>query len=204
MALSANDLLPGEVVQVSKNANVVITVDEVGLSRFAFDQLMWMVGLQGKEAIGGRLYVTNYRLVFNSHPFNRLRGRFSIFFPLVAGVRDTSSGIKRQIELSTGTHRFTFVVWGVPALIAAIDRIRQGLGPGQAEWLARAAVANSSQAGEGLRIARRIEAVNIALRTAMQISKDIRSSITPDLNSMELADAMGLVELLECAGQQHS
>ncbi|GAA3110667.1 hypothetical protein GCM10017687_23990 [Streptomyces echinatus] len=63
--------------------------------------------------------MTNYRLVLCSHFANRARGQFSTFMPVVSGLRDTSRGIKRQIEVSTGTHRFTFVVWGIPALMPA-------------------------------------------------------------------------------------
>jgi hypothetical protein len=197
MALGADDLLPGEVVRLSRSANALVGIDEVGLSRFAFDHLMWVVGAQGKEAIGGRLHVTNYRLVFTAHPINRLRGRFSIFLPVVTGVRATSSGVRRQVEIATTTQRFTFVVWGVPTVIAAVDRARTELAADRVESLARAAVADYAKVGGGLRIVRGIEAANVTLRTAMRVSKVVRSAITPDLNQIELTGALGLVELLD-------
>ncbi|MEU7159194.1 hypothetical protein AB0A98_22560 [Streptomyces chrestomyceticus] len=197
LALTANDLLAGEVVHVSKNANAVVSLDETGLSQFAFGQLMWVVGMHGKEAIGGRLHVTNYRLVFNSHRFNRLRGRFSIFLPAITGVRDASWGPKRQIEVSTRTHRFTFVVWGIPDLDTLIDRLRQVASPTHTEWLARAALVDYAKVGEGLRIAQGAEMANIALCAAMQTSEALRAAVTPDLSAVELAGAMGLIDLLE-------
>ena len=77
MKITDADLLDSEKLIQTKNANAVIKVDEHGLSRFAFDQLMWMVGMKGKEAIGGKIHLTNYRLIFKSHRINRLTGKFS-------------------------------------------------------------------------------------------------------------------------------
>ncbi|MFF8991447.1 hypothetical protein ACF09H_16170 [Streptomyces sp. NPDC014983] len=197
MAFGAPDLLPGEAVRLGKNANAVVSVDASGLSRFAFDQLMWTVGMTGREAIGGKLHVTDHRLVFDAHPVNRLRGRFSIFLPLITDVRDTSRGIKKQIQVSTGTQQFTFVVWGVPRLIATIDHFRRAVTPEQARRLAGAALADYARVGEGLRIAPGIEAANIALREALPAVHALRSAITPSLSPVELAGALGLLELLD-------
>ncbi|MEV5281460.1 hypothetical protein [Streptomyces sp. NPDC051994] len=180
MALNSNDLLPGEAVQLRKKANAVVNVAEAGLKRYSHDQLMWTVGMQGGEAIGGQLHVTNYRLVFSSHFFNRARGRFSIFLPLITGVRDTSWGIKRQIEVSTATHQFTFVVWGIPALIAAIEHHRQHWSPERVVRLAETATAEYAKVGEGL-----VPRSSQALR--------------PDMSPIEFVGAMGLLELQELA-----
>lgn len=118
MSLSKDELLPGEDVVLNKNVNAIIRIDEHGLSRFAFDHVMNAAGLRGVEALGGQLHLTNYRLVFKSHSINRVKGVFSIFLPTLREVRNTSSGVKRQIGLATGTQQFTFIVWGIPALIA--------------------------------------------------------------------------------------
>ncbi|WP_415949400.1 hypothetical protein [Streptomyces sp. KLOTTS4A1] len=180
MALSSNDLLPGEAVEFAKKANSVVKVAEAGLTRFSRDQLTWMVRMQGSEAIGGQLHVTNYRLVFCSHFANRVIGRFSIFLPVISGVRDTSWGIKRQIEVSTGTHRFTFVVWGIPALMAAIEGLRRHWHPEQAAWLAETATAEYAKLGEGL---------------LPRPSQALRSDMSP----IEFVGAMGLMELQDLA-----
>ena len=48
MALSEDDLLAGERRILSQSANMVISVKQSGLSRFAFDDLLGLVGMKGK------------------------------------------------------------------------------------------------------------------------------------------------------------
>jgi len=180
MALSSDDLLPGEAVRFAKKANAVVEVVEAGLQRFATDQLMWMVRMRGSEAIGGQLHVTNYRLVFCPHFANRLTGRFSIFLPVISAVRDTSWGIKRQVEVATGTHKFTFVAWGIPKLVTAIDGLRQPWNPEQVAWLAQTAIAECGKLGVGL-----VPRPSQALR--------------PDMDPHQFVGAMALMELQELA-----
>ncbi|WP_212529033.1 hypothetical protein [Actinospica durhamensis] len=160
MDLGEEDLLPSETVVLSKSANAMVRVSEFGLSRFAFDRVMVAAGLGGVEAIGGKLYVTDCRVVFKSHAVNRVRGAFSVFLPTVRDLRDTSSGIKRQLELASASQRFTFVVWGVPKVIAAIEDARARLDPAAVSRLAESATAHSARLGEGLQTAAGIETVN--------------------------------------------
>lgn len=49
------DLLPAEVLWVTRNANAVVDVREAGLVRFRFDGLMGAVGMRGQEAVSLRL-----------------------------------------------------------------------------------------------------------------------------------------------------
>lgn len=160
MGLGEEDLLPGEQVVLDKSANAMIRVSEFGLSRFAFDRVMVATGLGDVEAIGGKLYVTDYRVLFKSHTVNRVRGAFSIFLPTVRELRDTSAGIKRQLEVSSSTQRFTFVIWGIPKVIAAIENARARLAPAAVSRLAESATAHSARLGEGLQTAAGLEAVN--------------------------------------------
>src|SRR5258708_21199626 len=85
---------------------------------------MGSVGMTGAEAVGGQLCLANVRLVFRVHRANRLRGGFTIPLSSITQVRDTSSGLRRQIEIVTPVERFTFVVWGVAKLIARIEALR--------------------------------------------------------------------------------
>lgn len=50
-----SDLLPGETLIMSKFSNMVICINEAGLSRFPFDEYMGLIGMEGKEALGGKL-----------------------------------------------------------------------------------------------------------------------------------------------------
>lgn len=163
MNLDSSALLPGETVRLRKNANAVVAIDEYGLSRFAFDHLMGTVGMRGKEAIGGRLHLTNYRLIFKSHSFNRLRGTFGVFLPTIHEVRNASVGVKRQVEVVTKSQRFTFVVWGVPGLISHINDARSALGDQAKTQLIDLAITHPERVGDGLKTVRAAEAVNRAL-----------------------------------------
>jgi hypothetical protein len=163
VSMGPDELLPGENAVLAKNANALIRADEHGLSRLAYDHVLGAAGLRGVDGIGGRLHLTNYRLVFKSHAANRVRGTFSVFLPTVREARNTSSGIKRQLEVGTDTQRFTFVVWGVPALIAAIERGRDALDPAAVSALADLAFEHGDRLGDGLKKSDRIEAVNRAL-----------------------------------------
>lgn len=166
MSLDKDELLPGENIVLTKNVNAIIRIEEHGLSRFAFDHVMKATGLRGAEAIGGQLHLTNYRLVFKSSAVNRVKGVFSIFLPTLREVRNTSSGVKRQIGLATGTQRFTFIVWGIPALIAAIEQAKASFDHAATVRLAELASEHRGLLGEGLQTAAGIEALNRALSQA--------------------------------------
>jgi hypothetical protein len=144
MNIDDSDLLAGERVVLSKPANAIIRLDEHGLSRFPADQLMRVMGYAGKEGIGGRLHLTNYRLLFKSHRVNRLTGAFSIYLPTITALHDRSRWIAKKLEVATRLQTFEFVVWGVPAFISAIQAQAGQITAAQAAELA------ASQAGGGL------------------------------------------------------
>lgn len=73
--------------------------------------------MKGKEAIGGKLYLTNYRLIFKSHGFSQLKGRFSIFLPTVLEFKDMSFILTRKISVRTKLTKFDFVMWGISEFI---------------------------------------------------------------------------------------
>ncbi|MFE4695840.1 hypothetical protein ACFRIC_02000 [Streptomyces sp. NPDC056738] len=202
------DLLPGEGIILRKNANAVIDVRQAGLSRFAFDDLMWLVGMRNKEAIGGRLYLTNYRMVFTSHRFNRVRGSFSIFLPCVEEVRDSSFAATRQITVHTGTQDFTFVVWGIPRLLETVDECRAEFDASYVADLAAMALAEPWKLGGGFRIAALNERLNIALSTLRRGTGDYATAaasvaglIDSRFNPAEAAGTLQAAELLLRAGQ---
>ncbi len=59
-------LLSGENIVETKDANFLLRLDENGLRQFGVfgvDAEMRLLGLgEGKESIGGKLYLTNFRL----------------------------------------------------------------------------------------------------------------------------------------------
>lgn len=61
------------------------------------------------------LYFTNYRVIFESHKFNRVTGTFSISLPDVQEMTNTSRLLMRKLEILTkGLDKLEFVIWGVP------------------------------------------------------------------------------------------
>jgi hypothetical protein len=196
MGLMPDDLLPGEHLVLDKAANAVISIAEHGLSRFAFDRYMGLVGMKGKEAIGGRLYLTDCRLIFKSHAVNRLTGKFSVFLPTIVDVKDTSGFIAKKMEVATRAQKLEFVVWGIPELMAAIRTQRDLLGPPQRALLRAAVAANYARCGDGLKISRALEAINVGLLTAQKI----HDLISLAQNPLELSSALSLFELFSEEG----
>jgi hypothetical protein len=139
MKVEESELLPGERVILSKPANSIIRLDDYGLGRFPADQLMRVMGFKGKEAIGGRLHLTSCRLLFKSHRVNRVTGSFSIYLPTITGLADRSRWLARKVEVTTRNQVFDFVIWGVPAFIAAVRAQSAQVTTEQARELAAAA-----------------------------------------------------------------
>lgn len=156
MALSDADLLPGERHVMTKFANMVVSVKESGLSRFAFDDYLWLVGMKGKEAIGGKAHLTNYRIIFKSHLINRVRGKHSIFLP---NVVEASATFNKLIVETTG-QRFEFVMWFKQAFIDAANREKSRIDAAELEKLKRAVISNPEAVGAGLQKWATLEIIN--------------------------------------------
>jgi hypothetical protein len=118
--MSALELLPGERRILAKAANAVIRLDEYQLSRLPNDQLMGMIGFAGQEAVGGKVHLTNFRILFESHRVNRVTGAFSVFLPTIREMNDRSRLLVKRLEVVTRLQRFDFVMWGVPAFVEAV------------------------------------------------------------------------------------
>jgi hypothetical protein len=179
MNIDESELLPGERMILSKGANAVIRLDEYGLSRLPADQIMRLIGFAGKEAIGGKLHLTSYRLIFKSHRVNRVVGSFSIFLPTITALHDRSRWIAKKVEIATRMQAFEFVIWGVPPFIAAVQAQAAQVTPAQAQELAAA------QAG-GM-------ALNPTL--ARDVGKFALEALSVAQNPLDAANLLNLVDL---------
>jgi hypothetical protein len=159
MALSPDDLFPGEEVILTRLANLLIRPEEHGLSELFVD-----AGLGGEEAIGGRLYLTNYRLLFRAHQINRLRGAVSLFLPSIAGVENTSMLFKRSLRIDTKCAAYEFIVWGQQALVDQIEERRSRFSNEKRKKLRRLLMDYPECLGRGLRPDLLAETVNQFLR----------------------------------------
>jgi hypothetical protein len=194
--IQQSDLFDGERVLLSKAANSIIKINDYGLKRLPFDQLMPLVGFQGKEAIGGKLHLTNYRIIFKSHSINRLRGKFSVFLPTIQDVRDTSQFISKKMAVITQTQTFEFVIWGIPALMKEINSAVQLLTPEQNDLIKSIAIADYKKIGEGLELSELLDKI---VRNGPDVADKILGIAQ---NPISLAGALNLLELLRLATEE--
>jgi hypothetical protein len=187
MTGSADEFLPGEKVLATKSANAVIKLGDLHLSALPVEHLMPLLNMRGKEAIGGKLQLTNYRLLFVSHAANRVTGKFSVLLPTIQCLRDASRFFAKKLEVQTATQTFEFVVWGVPQLIAQIEGTKAALTQDDALRIARL-VLQSAQV-PGLRAADAQAGARDWLAAAQQ--DDHRSD-----NPFELASLLNASELI--------
>lgn len=158
-------MLDGENEVLRKKANFVATLSDHGLSRFAFDGLMQKTGWQGKEAVGGKLVLTTYRLIFTAHALNRLTGSLSIPLVEITGLDNRSSLFVKRLAVSIGAEQYEFVVWGVPRLIAAVEAQRAALLAAPQPYLhaLHALHARSNESVSGLHVRSAWESANRVL-----------------------------------------
>jgi hypothetical protein len=150
--MADKNLLRGEHYTLSKNANVVIRYSDYGLPKIStgIDLALKLVGMEGKEAIGGRLHLTNYRLIFRSHAINRVTGTFSIFLPTIIEVKDTSTFLAKKMQITTQSQAFEFIVWGIPKLLAAIQSAKESITPELHTVIAAEAASSPEKCRSGL------------------------------------------------------
>ncbi len=145
-------LLQGEMVIETKNANFLLRLKKHGLSRFGEDMGTKLLALHGQESLGGHLYLTNFRLFFQTHKLNRLTGTLSVFLPSIIETKNNSSFITKKIEVMTSDYTFEFIVWGIPKLMAEIVSASNAITPAEIAAL-RIAVQNSPEkCGDGLKV----------------------------------------------------
>ncbi len=151
-------LFQNENIIEKKRANFVLGLDEHGLPQFGLFGLgaqMLMAGLPEKsESIGGHLYLTNLRLFFGSHRFNRFKGTFSIFLPNIVEAKDVSRPLTlgKMMQVVTRNHNFEFVMWKIPKVMAAITTARNSVSLTQIDELRNAVRNSPDKCGDGFRL----------------------------------------------------
>lgn len=144
------DLLPGERVLLTRPANLVIRPKDFGLDSFAFDDLLWAVGMKDRESLGGAMHLTNYRVLFKSHRYNRLRGTIGIFLPTIEKLENRSVLVFRKLAVSTSAASIEYVVTDVDTVIGRIASARDQLDERAAADLGEKVAAQPDACGEGL------------------------------------------------------
>lgn len=132
-------MVPGEKPLLARNASFLVSPADHGRKPALRDAL-----LGGRIAIGGTLLLTNYRLAFSASPLSSNLGEFGIALPRVLEVADTSRGVLRTIRVRTEAGEWSFVVWGIPTLLSAIEAAKAAFDPAD---LARIESADPTRSG---------------------------------------------------------
>ncbi|TAL43019.1 MAG: hypothetical protein EPN91_07225 [Salinibacterium sp.] len=123
--MSKPELAPGERIILAKAANLIINSGDFGMDPIegAAGRRSMMRGL-GDESLGGRLYLTNRRIVFQTHAMNRLLGTVPIPLKSLTSFTDVSFGLSKMMKLEWDNESCVFVVWGIPRLLKEIEAAR--------------------------------------------------------------------------------
>lgn len=180
------DLLPGEFHIITKLAKVLIGVKESGLTRFAFNnaQTARLLG-EGIEAVRGKAYLTNYRIMVRPYAYSRARGSRSLWLPSIIEL----PADPWNLQFGTQLHTVKFVIWHNKQFATEVERARQA-----------ATEATCAKICQG--ILRNPEAVGVALKRWMttEALKKLRLKLLPvheAINSLSRPDATSLLEIVE-------
>lgn len=121
------ELLPNEIVLLTKSANLVVDSAEFGLTPLPGTVLRRGMLVGGDESLGGKLILTNLRLIFEPHAVNRVQAVLVVPLELISALTNASRGISRMVRVDWSGHSRVIVVWGIPALIARITDARDRL-----------------------------------------------------------------------------
>lgn len=189
MNINNQDILNGEILLCSKAANAIIKISDYDLKSLPYNQLISITGFKGKEAIGGILHLTNYRLIFKSHIFNRVKGKFSIFLPTIKNLHDRSQFLTKKIEVITQIQIYEFVVWDIPALIQSINFAKSSLTDKQKINIKEFIINESDKIGDGLQFSKVMDKIALNITDIVSPVSEIAQeplSLSSILNILEL------------------
>jgi len=179
VSLDSSDLLPNESIILSSSANLIIQPKEFGLGKFAFDDLLWTVGMKDKESLGGLLHLTNLRLIFKSHKYNRVRGKTSIFLPSVRDLKNSSFFVFKKLTVSTTSVQVDFVVSEVNDFINKIRATQDQVTPESMEMIRDVISNDPSKLGDGLESWDAINTINSLINSGKKTSEAAKLLTNP-------------------------
>jgi hypothetical protein len=177
--ITEDDLFPGEQILWFEPASLVVRPEDFGLKDFAFNQFLWVVGMKKKEVIGGRIYLTNFRIIFKSHRINRLKGMISVFLPAIIDYKNTSFFITQKITIKTFVSKIDFVAGGVDKLVALIKKQKNQLNDSDIQDLNKLVSAFPSKCSQGLIASNTINIINNTFLFGQQSSEKIEYFTDP-------------------------
>jgi hypothetical protein len=127
--LDSDELLPGERLLDSRLANLVVKPADFGIGEASLGDLYFLAGMRGREIVGGALHLTNLRLLFKAHRWNRLRGRLSVFLPQIEGCEPRARWPYRRLALQACGLELELAAIDRDGLLALIEAARSDFGP---------------------------------------------------------------------------
>jgi len=183
MNIQETDLLENEKVILSKKSNLLIHPKHFGIKNFAFDDFMWTVGMKNKEALGGKLHLTNYRIIFKSHAVNRIRGKMSIFLPSIKEIKDTSFAVVKQVSVETQTSRVDFVLWGIEEFIKIFNEQKDQLDTEDIDYIQKQIIEHPEKSSDGLKTWNSLNTLNNLLAIGRK-GADVAKLITNPIGAL--------------------
>jgi len=108
-------LFPHETIHDKQLGTLFIYPEQLGIRSMD-------LGGKERQAVGGTLFITQFRLLFEAHPLNPIGGYTSVLLDTITQVRDTSAFLKPQITVTAGVP-YDYFMFGVTQPLAAIQRV---------------------------------------------------------------------------------
>ncbi|MEH2070798.1 MAG: hypothetical protein V7K47_21995 [Nostoc sp.] len=128
-------------------------------------------------------------MIFQSHIFNRVKGKFSIFLPTIKNLHDTSQFLTKKIEVITQIQVYEFVVWHVLALIQSINFATSSLTDKQKMNIKGFIINESDKIREGLQFSKVMDKIALNIIDIVGPVSEITQeplSLSSILNILEL------------------
>lgn len=151
MELDPERLLSGEQILHTQHANLIVRPKDFKLKRFVADSLFWVVGMKDKESLGGKLYLTNYRLILKTHRYNRIRGTVSIFLPTIEKVKGSSRfWVLEKIVVKTTAGPVEVAIENPHVIAAKITDVKDAMDKETINALGQLILANPEKCSDAL------------------------------------------------------
>jgi hypothetical protein len=196
-------LYPGERVLEEQAANLLLGLDlteNFGTPQGRAAALLITARALAKaiegEAIGGRLYLTNYRFFFASHGLNWTKGSYGIFLPTVGEPRETDGLLSDQLTIPSNANVHRFVVRKAKLFTGILSELRaetpayREAPPKTREQLRAIVEADVAKIGEG--VAAKWPGTSLSTEMIQLIGQSVEAKETDAIQALAIVSALEL------------
>lgn len=109
-------LFPHETIFAKRLGTLFIYPEQAGI------QCMDLGG-KSRHGVGGTLFITQFRLLFEAHPLNRITGQTSILLDTIAEAHDSSAFMRPQFSITAGIP-YEFLLFQSAEPLIALQQMR--------------------------------------------------------------------------------